>query len=161
MRVRSAVSHIPLLVLIAACGPTDRPPASPETFDAESHVAAWVDLWNTGDLARVDELFLTDSSVTYFSSEREGLIEGFAAVRAHHEGFGFVDGGTQPEQELWVADVRSSMYGDVAVVGAIWQFGDRSAPVDSIQRGPMTAVYVRAGDRYRIAHMHFAEYLPD
>lgn len=161
MRARSAVLRIPLLLLIASCGPTDRSPASPDTFDADAHVAAWVELWSTRDLARVDELFLNDSSVTYFSSEREGLIHGFAAVLAHHEGFGFVEGGTEPEQELWVEGVQSSIYGDVAVVGAIWLFGDRSAPPEGISRGPMTVVYTWAGDRYRIAHMHFAEYQPD
>jgi ketosteroid isomerase-like protein len=161
VRVRFVVSRISLLVLVPSCGPNDRPPASPEAFDAEADVAAWVELWNTRDLARVDELFVNDSSVTYFSSEREGLIEGFAAVRAHHEGFGFVEGGTEPEQELWVEGVRSAVFGNVAVVGAIWQFGDRAAPPDSISRGPMTAVYTWTGDRYRIAHMHFAEYQPD
>ena len=160
MRVRSGATRIALLVLLAACGPTDRPQARPE-FDADTQVTAWLDMWNTRDLARVDELFLNDSSVTYFSSEREGLIQGFAALRAHHRGFGFVDGGTEPDQELWVADVRSSVYGEVAVVGAIWLFGDRSAPPDSISRGPMTAVYIWADGRYRIAHMHFAEYLPE
>ena len=132
-----------------------------QSLDADAHVEAWVELWSTRDLALVDELFLNDSSVTYFSSEREGLIQGFAAVRAHHEGFGFVDGGTEPEQELWVEDVRSSAFEGVAVVGAIWLFGDRSAPPEGISRGPMTAVYIWSGDRYRIAHMHFAEYLPD
>jgi hypothetical protein len=151
----------PLLVLVASCGLNDRSPASQEAFDADSHVAAWVELWNTRDMALVDELFVDDSSLTYLSSEREGLIEGFAAVRAHHEGFGFIEGGAEPEQELWVENVRSSVYGGAAVVGAIWQFGDRASPPDSIARGPMTAVYVWAGDRYRIAHMHFAEYRPD
>lgn len=162
MELRFAVSWMPSLLLVAACGPTDSSPATPETFDADAQIAAWVELWNTRDLAGVDELFLNDSTVTYFSSEREGLIEGFAAVRAHHEGFGFVEGGREPEQELWVSDVRTSVYGDAAVVVAIWQFGDRAAPLlDSISRGPMTAVYIWAGDRYRIGHMHFAEYRPD
>jgi len=161
MRLRSGVARTALLLLVAACGPADRSPAPPETFDAEAQVAAWVELWSTRDLALVDELFVNDSSVTYFSSEREGLIEGFAAVRAHHEGFGFVEGGTEPDRELWVEDVRSTVFGNAAVVGAIWLFGDRAAPPDSIARGPMTIVYVWAGDRYRIAHMHFAEYAPD
>ncbi|MGD2153287.1 MAG: hypothetical protein PVG79_08455 [Gemmatimonadales bacterium] len=161
VRVRFIVPGISLLVLVASCGPADRSPAPPETFDVDAQVAAWVELWNTRDLALVDELFLNDSSVTYFSSEREGLIQGFDAVRAHHEGFGFVEGGTEPDQELWVEDVWSAVFGDAAVVGAIWLFGDRAAPPESISRGPMTVVYVWAGDRYRIAHMHFAEYPPD
>jgi ketosteroid isomerase-like protein len=161
VRLRSAVARTTLLLLIAACGSPDRSPAPPGAFDTEAHVAAWVELWNTRDLAGVDELFVNDSTVTYFSSEREGLIQGFAAVRAHHEGFGFVAGGTEPDQELWVEDVRSAVFGNAAVVGAIWLFGDRASPPDSISRGPMTVVYVWAGDRYRIAHMHFAEYRPD
>jgi hypothetical protein len=118
-------------------------------------------MWNTRDLTRVEELFLSGSSVTYFSSEREGLIQGFAAVRVHHEGFGFVEGGTEPEQELWVEEVQSVPFGTVVVVTGIWLFGDRSAPPDDISRGPMTVVYTWAGDRYRIAHMHFSEYQPD
>jgi hypothetical protein len=56
------------------------------------------------------------------------LAQGFDAVRAHHEGFGFVAGGTEPDQELWVEDVRSPVFGNAAVIGAIWLFGDRAAP---------------------------------
>jgi hypothetical protein len=48
-----------------------------------------------------------------------------------------------------VEDVRSAVFGDAAVVGAIWLFGDRSAPPKSISRGPMTIVYTWTGDRYR------------
>jgi ketosteroid isomerase-like protein len=148
-------------VLVSAVSVPDQHQTSSEAFDAGAQVAEWVELWNTRDLARLDELFLADSRVTYFSSELEGLIQGPSAVRAHHEGFGFVDGGVEPEQELWVEDVRSSVFGSTAVVTAIWLFGDRAAPADSISRGPMTAVYTWADDGYRIAHMHFAEYLPE
>jgi hypothetical protein len=71
---------------------------------------------------------------------------------------GFVAGGEAPAQELWVGDAHASVFGPTAVVTAKWYFGDRTAPPDSVQRGPMTAVYVWSSDRYRIAHMHFADY---
>ncbi len=71
---------------------------------------------------------------------------------------GFVEGGREPTQELWVRDVQAEVFGPTVVVTATWFFGDRSASADSLQRGPMTAVYVWTGDGYRIAHMHFAEY---
>jgi hypothetical protein len=145
---------------IAACGEPSQSQAPSQAFDADAHIAAWVDLWSTRDLSRLDELFLSDSRVTYYSSELEGLIQGPAAVREHHEGFGFVEGGVEAEQELWVEDIHSSVYGTVAVVTAVWLFGDRAAPMDSISRGPMTVVYTLDDDRYRIAHMHFANYQP-
>jgi ketosteroid isomerase-like protein len=158
MLPRISVSWLPLVVFVAACGGQSQSQAPSGGFDADAQIAAWVDLWNTRDLSKVDELFLADSRVTYFSSEREGLIQGAAAVREHHEGFGFVEGGIEPEQELWVEDIQSSVYGTVAVVTAVWSFGDRSAPRDSISRGPMTVVYTLVDDRYRIAHIHFANY---
>jgi hypothetical protein len=158
MHARSGIPHLLLFAFAASCGTPDQPRAPADAFDADAHVAAWVQFWNTRDLTQLDELFLSDSSLTYFSSEREGLIQGPAAVRAHHEGFGFVEGGMEPEQELWVEDVQSSVYGTVAVVTATWLFGDRSSPPDSISRGPMTVVYTWTEDRYRIAHMHFADH---
>jgi hypothetical protein len=145
------------VVFAVSCGVPDQSQTPLDAFDADTHIAAWVELWNTRDLTRLDELFLSDSSLTYFSSEREGLIQGPAAMREHHEGFGFIAGGMEPEQELWVEDVQSSAYGKVAVVTATWLFGDRSASADSISHGPMTVVYTWADDRFRIAHMHFAD----
>ncbi len=128
-------------------------------FDVIGAVAAWVGAWNARDLDRVDDLFLTDSTVTYFSSEREGLIRGIDAVREHHVTMGFVSGGAATESELWIEDAAYRQRNPYYVVTAIWYFGDRTAPRDSIQRGPMTAVYVRVGDdSYRIGHMHFSEY---
>ncbi len=133
-------------------------------FDADAYVAAWSELWGTYDLDKVDELFLDGPDVTYFSSEKEGLIVGLDAIREHHAGFGFVSGGSPPAIELWLEDVHATVFGSTAVVNAIWYFGDRAA-ADSgdpgaVQKGPMTAVYVLDGDSYKIAHMHFAEYLP-
>lgn len=155
-----AVLCICVVASVAACGAPNQSQSPSQAFDADAHIAAWIDLWSTRDLNRVDELFLSDSRVTYYSSELEGLIKGPAAVREHHEGFGFVEGGVEAEQELWVEDLHSSVYGTVAVVTAVWLFGDRAAPRESVSRGPMTVVYTLVDDRYRIAHMHFANYQP-
>ena len=155
---RISVSWLCPVVFVAACGAPNPSRAPSKAFDADANIGAWVELWNTRDLSQVDELFLSDSRLTYLSSELEGLIQGPAAVREHHEGFGFVEGGIAPEQELWVEDTQSSVYGTVAVVTAVWLFGDRSDRRDSISRGPMTVVYTLVDDRYRVAHMHFANY---
>ena len=153
-------------VVAAACSPaanetppvqSSDPPAAAPAFDTDAVIASWVGLWATYDLDVVDELFLTDARVTYFSSETEGLITGIEAVREHHAGFGFVSGGVVPEQELWVEDVHATELGLTAVVGATWYFGNRDERA-SAQRGPMTAVYVADRAGYRIAHMHFATY---
>jgi hypothetical protein len=121
-------------------------------------LGSWVDLWNTYDLSKVDALFLTDDRVTYFSSEKEGLIRGIEAVREHHRGFGFVPGGKTSERELWVEDVNVVEHGHAAVVTGIWFFGKRSDSPENIQRGPVTFVYVLDEDQYRLAHLHFARY---
>ena len=41
---------------------------SDPVFDAKL-VDAWVSIWNSYDLSKVEELFLNDSRVAYFSSE--------------------------------------------------------------------------------------------
>ena len=140
----------PWLVVLVLAGPQS-------AFDESDHVGRWVAMWNSYDLDQVDELFVADARVTYFSSEREGLVTGIDAVREHHRGFGFVSGGRTPEQGLWVEDVRSDDFGDTAIVTAIWYFGKRDARSEA-QRGPMTMVYVRLANEYRIAHLHFANY---
>jgi len=130
---------------------------SQSSFDEADHVERWVQMWNSYDLDQVNELFVTDARVTYFSSEKEGLVHGIDAVVEHHRGFGFVSGGKTPERELWVEEVRADDFGDTAVVTAIWFFGNRDLKSDA-QRGPMTMVYVRVAGEYRLAHLHFATY---
>ncbi len=127
-------------------------------FDTEKLVGAWVDMWNTYDLSQVDKLFLTTENVTYFSSEKEGLIIGIDAVRQHHVGFGFVAGGKIQENKLWIEDLHTEMYGPVAVVNGIWYFEKGPADNRELQKGPVTIVYAPTDDGYRIAHMHFANY---
>lgn len=141
----------------SSCGGGVHGAPAPE-FDAQAEIDAWVALWNSYDLNLVDDLFLTDDTVTYLSSEKEGLTRGIDAVREHHRGFGFVEGGKVPENELWVEDMVANTYGSTAVVTGIWFFGDRSQDRETIQRGPMTLVYVLKGNDYRLAHLHFANY---
>jgi hypothetical protein len=140
-------------MLVAACAPS-----TPPAFDAAAETAKWVQLWRTYDLDLVGDLFVTDSTVTYLSSERKGLILGIDSVRSHHVGFGFVPGGVPPASELWLEDVHGEQRGDAATVTAVWFFGDRAAPRDSVQHGPVTFVYAWRVDRWRIAHAQFGNY---
>ena len=157
MRDRAVVMLVAGTALLLACGSAKQSSVTAEPFDTNAEVGAWVHLWNTYDLSLLDDLFLTDDRVTYLSSEREGLIRGVDALRAHHEGFGFVPGGREPEQALWVDDVEATSFGPTSVVTGVWYFGDETTP-ETAQRGPMTIVYVWTADGYRIAHMHFASY---
>jgi hypothetical protein len=108
----------------------------------------------------VDTLFVADETVTYFSSEKEGLITGIDSLRKHHSGFGFVSGGRKQENRLWVEDISINLVGSTPVVAGTWYF-EKSGTVDEIQKGPFTAVYVNKEGRYRIAHMHFAAYIKE
>ena len=125
------------------------------SFNTEHWVNAWVEAWNTYDLDKVDRLFLHDDRLTYFSSEREGSLIGIEAVREHHRGFGFVEGGKEQPNTLRVEDRITSIYGTTAVVTGIWFFERPDRPV---QRGPVTFVYISEGDEYRLVHMHFSGY---
>ncbi len=116
----------------------------------------WVAIWNSYDLSRVPELFLDDDRVTYFSSEKTGTVKGFQALMEHHREFGFVEGGKASPNKLWLDDVDTSVFEDSAVVTAIWYF--RRGGSDAVQRGPVSLVYVRAGDGFRIAHANFSNY---
>jgi len=127
-------------------------------LDVQERVNAWVSMWNSYDLSMVDNLFLTDERLTYFSSEKEGLIEGFTAVREHHRGFGFIEGGKIQDNKLWVEDLHVNVYSPVAVVTGIWFFRRGPEGSKDISRGPVTFVYVREEEEYRLAHLHFSEY---
>ena len=161
-------SRLFLLVLpclAIACTPEGEPsraaqqtPAAP-VFDSDAALSAWVDMWNSYDLSQVDVLFMPGTGVSYFSSEREELISGFEAVRAHHEGFGFVEGGAERESRLWLEDLCVTMHGPVAVVAAIWYF-DRDGSSSEVQKGPVTFVYAPYDGGHRIIHVNFSEYLP-
>ena len=125
----------------------------------EEALDAWVGMWNSYDLSLVSELFMHGPDVSYFSSEREGLISGFDETVAHHEGFGFVAGGEERATRLWLEEVDVTMHENVAVVGAIWYF-DRDGTGSEVQKGPVTFVYAPSEDGPRIVHANFSEYLP-
>jgi hypothetical protein len=150
------LSTTALAMTLAACTITvDREQTD---FDAHAAIDQWVAMWNSYDLDLVDELFLTDSNVTYLSSEREGAITGIAAVREHHAGFGFVSGGEPPDSRLWVEDLEVSMPAGIAIVTGVWYFRRGPDATGELQRGPVTFVYVPTDDGFRIAHAHFADY---
>ena len=164
-RIYSCLSAVLLGLLIFMAGGCQKQPvyqedpaAAAADFAAGDYLDAWVAMWNSYDLDQVDKLFLSSSQLTYFSSEKEGVIRGMEAVREHHQDFGFVAGGKTQENKLWVDDVQTDVFGKNTVVTGIWFF-ERSS--GEIQRGPVTIVYtyVQTEDEYRIAHMHFANYL--
>ncbi|MEQ8362928.1 MAG: hypothetical protein RH948_08675 [Cyclobacteriaceae bacterium] len=119
----------------------------------------WLTLWSSYDLNLLDSIFWQDMDMSYFSSEKRGLIKGYSAMHPHHKGFGFVEGGKQPSKALWLEEVDITLQPDFAVVGAIWYFGDKSMPKDSVQNGPVSFVVLRnKAGMVKIAHTHFANY---
>ena len=130
----------------------------PADNDIQALIDSWVGMWNSYDLRMVDELFLQDSRVSYFSSEKQGLIQGIKAVREHHSGFGFVDGGKTQENKLWVEDVHIQNFGSAAVIAGIWYFQRASEDAEAFQKGPFTFVCVRQDRGWRLAHLNFSEY---
>jgi len=116
----------------------------------------WVKFWNTYDLNQVEKLFLKDDRVTYFSSEKQGVIKGYEALVRHHEGFGFVKGGKTQPNKLWLEGTDVEDLGDSAVVCAVWFFKRPNA--ESPQKGPVTIVYERTPDGWRIVHANFGNY---
>jgi hypothetical protein len=143
-----------VVVVAAGCGP------QPVPEGPEALVDDWVAMWNTYDLDRVGDLFLDEPGLTYFSSEREGVIRGMGALVEHHEGFGFTPGGTEQPNRLWVEDLGVDLFGHAAVLTGIWYFQrggdeDLAAP---LQRGPVTFVSLFRSGRWWFVHMHFANY---
>lgn len=122
---------------------------------SEKVVDEWVEIWNNYNLDRVRNLFLDDVRVTYFSSEKQGLIKGIDSLVEHHREFGFVEGGKDTGNKLWLEYVAIEEFGDTVVVKADWIFQRKGS--DKQQRGPVTIVYVN-DDGYKIAHAHFSNY---
>ncbi|MBN2336809.1 nuclear transport factor 2 family protein [Candidatus Bathyarchaeota archaeon] len=125
-------------------------------MEIKDAVEEWVRLWNTYDLDEVRRLFLNDGRVSYFSSEKEGLIKGIDALVRHHEEFGFVHGGKETGNRLWLEGVDTEVFGDAAAVKADWLFQRKGT--EKAQRGPVTILYVKQGGIWRIAHAHFSNY---
>lgn len=159
-RVVLAGSVLCLTALAPAPVQTTTPPPEPtlqlQAAEVAATVAAWQAMWNSYDLAVVDELFLDSPRLTYFSSERGGRISGLEALKEHHAGFGFVVGGTATGNRLWLEEVETAIYGAAAVVTARWMF-EGAGVGEPPGSGPVTFVLVAiAGGGARIAHAHFA-----
>jgi ketosteroid isomerase-like protein len=117
----------------------------------------WINLWATYDLDLLPEIFYQSPTLTYFSSEKEGLIMGYDQILPHHEGFGFVRGGKEPPVELWLEDIETRINGETAMVAATWYNGDKTAARDSVQHGPVTFMLLRDNQgAVKISHAHFA-----
>ena len=144
-------------IFLLACQPNHS--SSIESEEVTEVIDRWLDLWATYDLNRLEEIFWNDPNCSYFSSEREGLIKGYNALIPHHRGFGFISGGKTPGNTLWLEELDVLISTQTAVVSAIWYFGDKTQPKDSIQRGPVTFVLLKDKDQQvKIGHTHFANY---
>ncbi len=118
-----------------------------------------LELWKTYDLNMLDDIFLQTEDLTYFSSEKEGLMIGYQHLKPHHSGFGFVEGGKQPEKSLWLEEIETKIYGETAMVAALWYFGDKNIVKDSVANGPVTFILINdKQDNVKIVHTHFANY---
>ena len=125
-------------------------------MEIRKKVDEWVKTWNNYDLNQVRELFLDDERVTYFSSEKRGLIKGIDDLVEHHREFGFVPGGNNTGNRLRLEDIDSETYGDSTIVKADWLFQRKGS--EKVQRGPVTLVYVQEKGVPKIAHAHFSNY---
>ena len=121
-------------------------------------ITRWTRFWNSYDLDELDALFVMDKRVTYFSSEKQGLLRGPEALRQHHTGFGFAPGGKVSANALWLEQLAEDRLDrGTVLVTAIGCFRRASAP-DIVQRGPLSAVVVGTRRGPRIAHMNFSTY---
>ena len=124
----------------------------------EKLINNWVEMWNSYDLNLVEQLFLPDSNLTYFSSKKEGLITAIDAVQKHHKSFDFIPGGKTQSNKLWLENLKFVDFGSTSVVTGIWYFQRGSENAEEAQRGPVTFVCIRKNQTYYIAHVNFAEY---
>jgi tetratricopeptide (TPR) repeat protein len=115
----------------------------------------WVRMWNNYNLDTVDELFLNNKTLSYFSSEKEGILIGIDDVRKHHSSFGFVSKGKKNTTKLWLDLKKINYFTNSALVSAIWFF---QKPDGTLQKGPVTIVYSLEENNYKIAHMNFSNY---
>jgi imidazolonepropionase-like amidohydrolase/ketosteroid isomerase-like protein len=126
---------------------------------AEAALEGWLAAWRRYDLEALDAVLLQDPSLTYFPNDAQGAVEGFRAVRAYHQGLGFVPGGFRPEADVWLEKVLIADFDESAVVTARWHFGNRVLG-EVAARGPLTLVVVRTAAGYRISHVNMANYPP-
>jgi imidazolonepropionase-like amidohydrolase len=133
--------------------------AGAATASPRAVLDSWLAMWRRYDLDGIGELFVVGDALTYFASDREGLIAGFEAVRDYHADLGFVAGGFQPEDELWLEEITIADFEESAVVGAVWYFGTRVNPA-AARRGPLTMVLTDTQGGFRITHVNFGNYAP-
>ena len=130
--------------------------ADPDLGAAGSTLTAWTLGWNLYDLDLVRKLFSPVRQTSYFSSEKPGRIQGYEALMAHHRDFGFVPGGKTSDNRLWLDSFNVWGEDQMALVTAFWYFDRDVAGPGPVQKGPVTFVFVRDGDAWRIVHAHFA-----
>lgn len=147
MRTTKNLLGLPLLCVVLTSGA--QPNSSPELL-----IDAWVKMWNTYNLSLVDQLFVADQSVTYFSSEYTGLIRGIEALRNHHAGFGFVQGRKQSENKLWLKEEQYYRNAQTCLVTATWFF--QRAGSAQYQAGAVTFLLVKSKGNWKIKHAHFS-----
>lgn len=120
-------------------------------------VDRWVKVWNSYDINDLENLFICSDDLSYFSSERQGIIRGFKNVKEHHRTFGFSEGGKTQSNRLWLEKTRFFNFGGNTIVTSVWFF---EKPNLKIQKGPVTFVVIPHDKGLRIAHVHFANYYP-
>jgi tetratricopeptide (TPR) repeat protein len=147
----AAFAHIAAEADVARIVRRDPPHSS-----IEDALASWIVMWNLYDLSLVDRLFLDGPRPSYFSSEKPGVIRGLDALVRHHGGFGFVPGGKVQDNRLWLDDVRVENFGPAFLATARWFFDKDVGAPGAVQHGPVTFVFVKEKDGFRIAHAHFA-----
>ncbi len=118
---------------------------------------AWLGAWGSYDLDILRDALLVDATLTYFPNDEQAVLEGWDAVRDYHERLGFVPGGFDPENDLWLEDVVVADFDESAVVTATWHFGNRVLRAEAA-RGPLTIVAVRTTGGYRISHVNMGNY---
>lgn len=142
------IGFLLLFLFASSCTP-------PSSFNSDPWVGKWVEMWNTYNLDEVDHLFVHSDDLSYFSSEKEGIIMGLEAVKEHHAAFGFVAGGKEPTSQLWLENIQVSGSDRNPIVTAIWYFHKANG---ELQHGPVTIIYTQSGEEYLIQHMNFGNY---
>lgn len=141
--------RLPVIIvwLLFTNGLLAQPSAGLKTIDQ------WIRMWNSYDLLAVDSIF--NDQATYFSSEYAGLITGLDNLRLHHQKFGFVRGGRQTGNTLWLENLHVQAAGaEALIVTATWYFLRKDATRP--QHGPVTFVVGRIAGQWKILHAHFA-----
>jgi len=127
----------------------------------EGALTAWQAFWNSTDLNALANLFVAGERVSYYSSEKKGLIFGLAALQEHHRGFGFVPGGNAAANRLWLDDVcieAGSSGCNRCLVTATWFFAKDCRNLSAAQSGPVTFVFEKNDANWQILHAHFANW---